>query len=55
MGIDIGYIDLVCQINSPRSIAAFLGSALAGQGMLQDACRRRSVRATRDELREGLR
>ncbi len=24
MGIDIGYIDLVCQIGSPRSIATFL-------------------------------
>jgi ATP-dependent Lhr-like helicase len=54
MGIDIGYIDLVCQIGSPRSIATFLqrvGRAGHAVGALPKG---RLFPLTRDELIESL-
>jgi ATP-dependent Lhr-like helicase len=54
LGIDIGYIDLVCQIGSPRSIATFLqrvGRAGHSLGLVPKG---RLFALTRDELLEGL-
>ena len=54
LGIDIGYIDLVCQIGSPRSIATFLqrvGRAGHSLGLIPKG---RFFALTRDELSEGL-
>jgi ATP-dependent Lhr-like helicase len=54
LGIDIGYIDLVCQIGSPRSIATFLqrvGRAGHSLGLIPKG---RLFALTRDELLESL-
>ena len=54
LGIDIGYIDLVCQIGSPRSIATFLqrvGRAGHALGLVPKG---RLFALTRDELLESL-
>src|SRR6185503_19133431 len=54
LGIDIGFIDLVCQLGSPRSIAVFLqriGRAGHSLGALPKG---RLFALTRDELLEGL-
>src|SRR5436190_8926022 len=54
MGIDIGYIDLVCQIGSPRAIATFLqriGRSGHAVGALPKG---RLFPLTRDELLECL-
>jgi ATP-dependent Lhr-like helicase len=54
LGIDIGFIDLVCQIGSPRSIATFLqrvGRAGHALGLVPKG---RLFALTRDELLEGL-
>ncbi|MEX2318087.1 MAG: DEAD/DEAH box helicase [Pirellulales bacterium] len=54
LGIDIGYIDLVCQIGSPRSIATFLqrvGRAGHALGRVPKGC---LFALTRDELLESL-
>lgn len=54
LGIDIGYIDLVCQIGSPRSIATFLqrvGRAGHSLGLVPKG---RLFALTRDELLEAL-
>ncbi|MGE0755947.1 MAG: DEAD/DEAH box helicase [Pirellulaceae bacterium] len=52
MGIDIGYIDLVCQIGSPRSIAAFLQRVGRAGHSLGAIPRGRLFPLTRDELLE---
>ncbi len=54
LGIDVGYVDLVCQIGSPRSIATFLqrvGRSGHGLGRVPKG---RLFALTRDELLEGL-
>ncbi|MCM8534911.1 MAG: DEAD/DEAH box helicase [Lentisphaeraceae bacterium] len=54
LGIDIGYIDLVCQIGSPRSIAVFLqriGRSGHAVGALPKG---RIYPVTRDELLESM-
>jgi ATP-dependent Lhr-like helicase len=63
LGIDIGYVDLVCQISSPRSIAAFLqrvgrsGHSVEGKpkGMLFPLTRDELLECTAifDSLRRG--
>ncbi len=54
MGIDIGYIDLVCQIGSPRSIATFLQRVGRSGHALGKTPRGRLFPLTRDELLECL-
>ncbi len=54
LGIDIGYIDLVCQINSPRSIATFLQRVGRAGHALGRVPKGRLFALTRDELLEGL-
>lgn len=54
MGIDIGYIDLVCQIGSPRSIAAFLQRVGRSGHSLGAVPKGRLFPLTRDELIECL-
>jgi ATP-dependent Lhr-like helicase len=54
MGIDIGYIDLVCQIGSPRSIAAFLQRVGRSGHSLGALPKGRLFPLTRDELIECL-
>ncbi len=54
LGIDIGYIDLVCQINSPRSIATFLQRVGRAGHALGRLPKGRLFALTRDELLEGL-
>ena len=52
MGIDIGYIDLVCQIGSPRSIATFLQRIGRSGHSLGVVPKGRLFPLTRDELLE---
>lgn len=54
MGIDIGYIDLVCQIGSPRSIATFLQRIGRSGHSLGRIPKGRLFPLTRDELLECL-
>lgn len=54
MGIDIGYIDLVCQIGSPRSIAAFLQRVGRSGHSLGKTPKGRLFPLTRDELLESM-
>ena len=54
LGIDIGYIDLVCQIGSPRSIATFLQRVGRAGHALGRIPKGRLFSLTRDELIEAL-
>jgi ATP-dependent helicase Lhr and Lhr-like helicase len=54
MGIDIGYIDLVCQIGSPRSIATFLQRVGRAGHSLGKVPKGRLLPLSRDELMESL-
>jgi ATP-dependent helicase Lhr and Lhr-like helicase len=54
LGIDIGYIDLVCQIGSPRSIATFLQRVGRAGHALGKVPKGRLFALTRDELLESL-
>lgn len=54
MGIDIGHVDLVCQINSPRSIAAFLQRVGRSGHSLGKIPKGRLFPLTRDELLESM-
>lgn len=54
MGIDIGYIDLVCQIGSPRSIAGFLQRVGRAGHSLHAIPKGRLFPLTRDELLESM-
>lgn len=54
MGIDIGYIDLVCQIGSPRSISAFLQRIGRSGHSLGATPKGRLFPLTRDELLECM-
>ena len=54
LGIDIGYIDLVCQIGSPRSIATFLQRVGRSGHRLGVRPKGRLFALTRDEALEGL-
>ncbi|WP_145053920.1 DEAD/DEAH box helicase [Lignipirellula cremea] len=54
MGIDIGYIDLVCQIGSPRSIAAFLQRVGRSGHSLGAVPKGRLFPLTRDQLLECM-
>lgn len=54
MGIDIGYIDLVCQIGSPRAIATFLQRVGRSGHSLGALPKGRLFPLTRDELLECL-
>jgi ATP-dependent helicase Lhr and Lhr-like helicase len=54
MGIDIGYIDLVCQIGSPRSIATFLQRVGRSGHAVGALPKGRLFPLTRDELLESL-
>src|SRR5690348_1109662 len=54
LGIDIGYIDLVCQIGSPRSIATFLQRVGRSGHRLGVVPRGRLMALTRDELVESM-
>jgi ATP-dependent Lhr-like helicase len=54
MGIDIGYIDLVCQIGSPRAIATFLQRVGRSGHSLHAIPKGRLFPLTRDELLECL-
>ena len=54
MGIDIGFIDLVCQVGSPRSIAAFLQRVGRAGHSLGAIPKGRLFPLTRDELLESM-
>ncbi len=54
LGIDVGYIDLVCQIGSPRSIATFLQRVGRSGHSLGAIPKGRLIPLTRDELIESL-
>ncbi len=54
LGIDIGFIDLVCQIGSPRSIATFLQRVGRSGHRLGVVPKGRLFALTRDELIESL-
>lgn len=54
MGIDVGYIDLVCQIGSPRSIATFLQRVGRSGHSLGKTPKGRLFPLTRDELLECM-
>jgi ATP-dependent Lhr-like helicase len=54
LGIDIGYIDLVCQIGSPRAIATFLQRAGRAGHSLGVIPKARLFALTRDELIEAM-
>ena len=53
LGIDIGFIDLVCQVGSPRSIATFLQRVGRSGHRLGVVPKGRLFAMTRDELIEG--
>jgi ATP-dependent Lhr-like helicase len=52
LGIDIGDVDLVCQLGSPRSIAAFLQRAGRSGHSIDGTPKARLFPATRDDLVE---
>jgi ATP-dependent helicase Lhr and Lhr-like helicase len=52
LGIDIGEVDLVCQLGSPRSIAAFLQRAGRSGHSIDGTPKARLFSATRDDLIE---
>ncbi|EIL98022.1 putative ATP-dependent DNA helicase, partial [Rhodanobacter thiooxydans LCS2] len=52
LGIDIGEVDLVCQLGSPRSIAAFLQRAGRSGHSIDGTPKARLFPATRDDLVE---
>ncbi len=52
LGIDIGEVDLVCQLGSPRSIAAFLQRAGRSGHSIDGTPKARLFPATRDDLIE---
>jgi ATP-dependent Lhr-like helicase len=54
LGIDVGFIDLVCQLGSPRSIAVFLQRVGRSGHRLGVVPKGRLFALTRDELLEGL-
>lgn len=54
MGIDIGYIDLVCQVGSPRAIATFLQRVGRSGHSLGLTPKGRLFPLTRDELLECM-
>ncbi|MFO0790068.1 MAG: DEAD/DEAH box helicase [Pirellulales bacterium] len=54
LGIDIGYIDLVCQIGSPRSISTFVQRVGRAGHALGRVPKGRLFAITRDELLEAL-
>jgi ATP-dependent helicase Lhr and Lhr-like helicase len=54
LGIDVGFIDLVCQLGSPRSIATFLQRVGRAGHRLGVVPKGRLFCLTRDELLEGL-
>ncbi len=54
LGIDIGFIDLVCQMGSPRSIATFLQRVGRSGHHLGVVPKGRLFALTRDELLESL-
>ena len=54
LGIDIGHVDLVCQIGSPRSIAAFLQRVGRSGHHVGALPKGRLFALTRDELIEAL-
>ncbi len=54
LGIDIGFIELVCQIGSPRNIAAFLQRVGRSGHSLGLTPKGRLFPLTRDELVEGM-
>ncbi|MCI0332817.1 MAG: DEAD/DEAH box helicase [Planctomycetes bacterium] len=54
LGIDIGFIDLVCQIGSPRSIATFLQRVGRAGHALGRIPKGRLFALTRDELLEAM-
>ncbi len=54
LGIDIGYIDLVCQIGSPRSIATFLQRVGRAGHALGKVPKGRLFALTRDEMLEAM-
>ncbi len=54
LGIDVGYIDLVCQIGSPRSIATLLQRVGRAGHSLTAVPKGRFFPLTRDDLLEGL-
>ncbi len=54
MGIDVGYIDLVCQIGSPRAIATFLQRVGRSGHSLGVVPKGRLFPLTRDELLECI-
>jgi ATP-dependent Lhr-like helicase len=54
LGIDIGFIDLVCQIGSPRSIATFLQRVGRAGHALGRVPKGRLFALTRDELLEAM-
>ncbi len=54
LGIDIGYIDLVCQISSPRAIATFLQRVGRAGHTLRAIPKGRLFPLTRDDLIESM-
>src|SRR5690606_15850171 len=52
LGIDIGYIDLVCQISSPRKISAFLQRIGRAGHQVGGTPKGRIIPLTRDDLVE---
>lgn len=54
MGIDVGYIDLVCQIGSPRGISTFLQRVGRSGHSLGAVPKGRLFPLTRDELLESM-